>query len=126
MNGIGKAVSQLVATILAAVVPLLVDGSLSKLELLNLGLLLLSTLLVTVVPNLSAGVAKYAKEAVAIGLAVLTLLVTFVGAGTHLGASEWIQLALAALGAIGVIGFSAPKFPATKIVSGNFVSPPSE
>ncbi|MGW4484347.1 hypothetical protein ACWEOE_10965 [Amycolatopsis sp. NPDC004368] len=115
MNAIGKAIAQLAATVLAAVVPLLIDGSLSNLEVLNLILLAASSALVAVVPNLSAGTAKYAKGIVAVVLAVGTLLTTFLTAGTAIGTGEIIQLVLAALGAVGVIGLPAKQFPAVPV-----------
>jgi len=114
MFGTKKAWAQAVATVLAGLIPLLVDHQLSGVELTNTLLLLLSAVTVYVVPNLTDTVAKYAKGTVAVGTAVATLLISLFADGTYaLDTSEWIQLALAALGAVGVVGFKAPQYPAT-------------
>lgn len=112
MTGIGKAVAQAIATILAGLVPFLVDGHLTAVETVNLFLLAFSTAAVAVVPNLTAGTAKYAKGIVAVGIAVLTLLATFLAEGTGFGSGQIIQLILAGLGAVGVIALPAPQYPA--------------
>lgn len=112
MNGIGKAVAQAIATILAGLVPFLVDGHLSAVETVNLFLLAFSTVGVAVVPNLTAGTARYAKGIVAVGVAVLTLLATILAEGTGFGSGQVIQLILAGLGALGVVALPAPQHPA--------------
>lgn len=112
MTGIGKAVAQAIATILAGLVPFLVDGHLTTVETVNLFLLAFATLGVAVVPNLNAGTAKYAKGVVAVGIAVLTLLATFLAEGTGFGGGQVIQLILAGLGAVGVVALPAPQYPA--------------
>lgn len=114
MNAIGKAVAQAVATVLAGLVPFLVDGHLSSVEVVNLFLLAFGVIGVAVVPNLNAGAAKYAKGIVAVGVAVLTLLSSFLIDGTGIGASQWVQFGIAALGAVGVIALPAPQYPATR------------
>jgi hypothetical protein len=113
MTGIGKAVAQAIATVLAGLVPFLVDGHLTAVETVNLLLLAFATLGVAVVPNLTAGTAKYAKGIVAVGVAVLTLLATFLAEGTGFGS---VQLILAGLGAVGVIALPAPQYPAGPVV----------
>lgn len=115
MAGIGKAVAQAIATVLAGLIPFLVDGHLTTVETVNLLLLAFSTLGVAVVPNLTAGTAKYAKGIIAVGVAVLTLLATFLSSGTDLGSGQIIQLILAALGAVGVVGLPAPQYPANRV-----------
>ncbi|WP_410633389.1 hypothetical protein [Amycolatopsis sp. cmx-4-83] len=112
MPGFGKAVAQAIATVLAGLVPFLVDGHLSTVETVNLFLLAFATIGVAVVPNLNAGTAKYAKGVVAVGIAVLTLLATILASGTALGSGQIIQLILAGLGAVGVIALPAPQYPA--------------
>lgn len=110
MIGIGKAVAQAIATVLAGLVPFLVDGHLTAVETVNLFLLAFATVGVAVVPNLNAGTAKYAKGVVAVGVAVLTLLATFLAEGTDFGSGQVIQLVLAGLGAVGVIALPAPQY----------------
>jgi hypothetical protein len=123
MAGIGKAVAQAIATVLAGLIPFLVDGHLTTVEVVNLLLLAFSTLGVAVVPNLNAGTAKYAKGIIAVGVAVLTLLATFLASGTDLGSGQVIQLVLAALGAVGVVGLPAPQYPAGPVASARPVPP---
>lgn len=118
MTGIGKAVAQAIATILAGLVPFLVDGHLTAVETVNLFLLAFATIGVAVVPNLTAGAAKYAKGVVAVGIAVLTLLTTFLAEGTSFGSGQIIQLILVALGALGVIALPAPQHPANPAPAG--------
>jgi hypothetical protein len=111
MLGTKKAWAQAVATVLAGLIPFLVDDQLSGVELINTLLLLLSAVAVYIVPNLADTIAKYAKGTVAIGTAVGTLLVSLFADGSYaLDTSEWIQLGLAALGAVGVVGFKAPQY----------------
>ncbi|MGW4127940.1 hypothetical protein [Amycolatopsis japonica] len=113
MNGIGKAVAQVLATVLAALVPLLSAGSISPSELFSVVLIGVSAVGVGLVPNLNAGVAKYAKGAVAVATAILTLLVSFVADGSYaISGAEWAQIAIAALGALGVVGLKSPQYPA--------------
>lgn len=112
MNGFGKAVAQVLATVLAALVPLLSAGSLSPSEVFSVVLIGVSALGVGLVPNLNAGVAKYAKGAVAVATAVLTLVVSFVADGSYvISGVEWAQIVIAALGAVGVVGLRAPQYP---------------
>lgn len=113
MNGFGKAVAQVLATVLAALVPLLSAGSISPSEFFSVVLIGVSAVGVGLVPNLNAGVAKYAKGAVAVATAILTLLVSFVADGSYvISGAEWAQIAIAALGALGVVGLKAPQYPA--------------
>lgn len=112
----GKIWSQIIATVLAGAIPLLGDAHMTGVELVNFLLLALSAIGVGLVPNLTGGVAKYAKAAVAIGTAVGTLLVSLFADGSYaLTTTEWLQLGLAALGAVGVVGFSSPQFRAMPV-----------
>lgn len=114
MTGTAKAWAQVLATVLAGLIPFIADNHLNGVELVNTLLLAFSAIAVAIVPNLTDGVAKYAKGAVAVGTAVLTLLVSLFADGSYaLNSSEWLQLGIAALGALGVIGLSAPQHPAS-------------
>lgn len=113
MTGTAKAWAQAAATVLAGLIPFLVDNQLNGVELINTLLLLLSAVTVYVVPNLTASVGKYAKGIVAVGTAVATLLVSLFADGSYaLDTAEWIQLIIAGLGALGVVGLPAPQYPA--------------
>jgi len=112
MNGTAKAWAQALATVLAGLIPFLADSHLNGVELVNTFLLGFSAVAVGIVPNLTGGIAKYAKGIVAVGTAVLTLLVSLFADGSYaLNSSEWLQLGIAALGALGVVGLPAPQHP---------------
>jgi hypothetical protein len=106
----GKAIAQVVATVIAAIIPAVVDGF-TPVEIVNVVLIGLGAIGVGVVPNLTAGVAKYAKAIVSITTAVATLLVSYFADGSyHLTTSEWLQLLIAALGAVGVVAIAGPQW----------------
>lgn len=108
----GKVWAQTVATVLAGAIPFFANGNtLTGAALVNFLLMILSAVSVGIVPNLTGGVAKYAKGIIAVATAVGTLLVSLFADGSYaLNTTEWIQLALAALGAIGVVGFKSPQY----------------
>jgi hypothetical protein len=58
--------------------------------------------------NLPDGVWRHTKVIVAAALAGLSLLVAFVSDGGVITASEWMQVAVAALGAAGIPLFKGP------------------
>jgi hypothetical protein len=95
-----KAWLVVLATGLAALQSAVVGG-LDRVEVVQLGLVLLGAFTVAVVPNMSEGVAKYAKTIAAVAFAVLNVLVTAIIGG--LDTQELINLALAALAAVGVL-----------------------
>ncbi|MEU0469929.1 hypothetical protein ABZ215_38530 [Amycolatopsis sp. NPDC006131] len=109
-----KAWGMVLTTVLSAVLPFLVDGALSATEWITVALAGVGAVSVAIVPNLNAGVGKYAKGAVAIAAAVLTLLVTVIDGG--LDTSEIIQLVIAAFGAVGVVALPGPQHPANSAV----------
>lgn len=109
-NGKLKAWSQVIAGVLAGLLPFLVDHHLDGVEITNTVLIALAGYAVYVVPNMTATVAKYAKLVVSALTAVGTLLVSLFADGSYaLDSGEVIQLVLAGLGAVGVLGFSAPQ-----------------
>ena len=105
-----KALAQVAATVLTALLPLLVDSHLSTVEVINLCIVGASAIGVAVVPNLTAGVAKYAKLVLAVIGAVLVLLTSFISDGV-LSGDEIVQLVVAAFGALGVYALPAPQHP---------------
>jgi hypothetical protein len=102
-----------VATVAAALVGFLSDG-MTNVEWILLASIGLGAISTGVVPNLTAGMAKYAKPIVAGFLAALGLLVTLLSDGVT--TSEWIMVALAWLNAVGIIPLPAPQFPATPAI----------
>lgn len=101
MNNYLKPLGMVAATILSAVVAALTgDQALSPTEWLNVALVAVGAVGTAVVPELDKGIARYAKPLVAVGAAVLTLATNLIIGGVDL--SEWLQLAIAGLGALGI------------------------
>ena len=67
-----------------------------------------------VVPNLTDGIAKYAKGIVTFLLAAFGVLYTVLQGGVT--TAEWLMVAVAGLTAIGVPLLPAPQFPASPAV----------
>lgn len=102
-----KFIAQVVATVLAALVPALADGSLSAAEWVNVGIIGLGAVGVLGAGNLPSGVWAHTKVIVSVATAVLVALASFLTGGVNL--TEWIQIAMAALGAVGVVAVPGPK-----------------
>ena len=103
-----KFFAQVAATVLAAIVPLLngtahPNGS----DWVNVAIIGLGAVAVLGAGNLPAGVWKYTKTIVAAATAVAVLLQSAITDG--ISSAEWLQLALAALGALGVVVAPGPK-----------------
>ncbi len=105
MNRYAKAILAVVATVLVALVPYFSHSNhLTDAEWINVVILGLGAIVVYVAPNLPGAGAAYTKSIVAALIAGATLLVSAVGAGSfsNVTGSEWVQIALAALAAVGV------------------------
>lgn len=63
-----------------------------------------------VVPNLDAGLSKYAKAVVAAVIALFSILLVVIPGGVS--TAEWIQVGIAVAAAIGIPALPAPQFPA--------------
>jgi len=103
-----KFFAQVAATVLAAIVPLLngtahPNGS----DWVNVAIIGLGAVAVLGAGNLPAGVWKYTKTIVAAATAVAVLLQSAITDG--ISSAEWLQLALAALGALGVVAAPGPR-----------------
>lgn len=109
-----KAAAMVAATVASAIVAALTDQEITSIEWFNIAVAGIGAISVGIVPNLDAGVGKYAKAVVAVALAVVTLAADLVDGG--MSTSEWWQLAIAAFGAVGVYGFSGPTHPANRTV----------
>lgn len=113
-----KALASALFTVLSALVPLIAVGPLTPTQWVNVALLLLSTLLVGVVPNLTETVGKYAKGFISTATAVGTLLVSYFADGSYdISSAEWIQIVAVVLAAVGVVRLPGPQW------SGTVVSP---
>lgn len=86
----------------AAIVALTDDGVFNNVEKINVAIAVVSAVGVFYVPN--AVNAKVAKAVVAVLMAILTLAVQLIAGGFTL--SEWLQLAMAGLAALGVYGIA--------------------
>lgn len=116
MNETLKTWASALFTLLTVLVPVVVTGGLTPTGWVNFGLLALSTVLVYIVPNLSEGVAKYAKGFIATATAVGTLLVSYFADGSYaLSTAELIQLGSVVLAALGVVRLPAPQWSGTPI-----------
>ncbi len=94
-----KALAAVGATILSGVVAALTgDNHVSPVELVNVAILAVGACAVFAAPNVPG--ARYVKAVLAVLSAVLVLLVNIIADGVTV--SEWLQLGVAALGALGV------------------------
>lgn len=96
-----KAVVAIVAAVLVVLGAALTDDTVSQLELVQIAIALVTAVSVYLVPNLDAGTRRYAKGGVAFLGAGLAALVTVLSDGVTY--SEWVTVALAAIGAVGVV-----------------------
>lgn len=95
-----KAIAAVVATVLSAVVAALFgDEFVSSVEWVNIAIAGVGAAAVFAAPNVPG--AAYTKAIIAVLTAVLTLLASLLLVGP-LGVSEWLQLGVVALGALGV------------------------
>jgi peptidoglycan/LPS O-acetylase OafA/YrhL len=98
-----KALAAVAATILSGVVAALTgDNFISDVEWINVGILAVGACAVFAAPNVPGS--RYTKLVLAVLSAVLVLLVNLIVDGVTV--SEWLQLGVAALGALGV--FAVP------------------
>lgn len=125
MNLTLKAWASALFTVLSVLVPMIAVAPLTPTEWVNVGLLALSTVLVAVVPNLSEGVAKFAKTFIATATAVGTLLVSFFADHSYaISSSEWIQVAAVVLAAVGVNRLAGPLWSGTVVTAKQLHSTP--
>jgi len=94
-----KAGAAVVATVLSAIVAALTgDGVVGDVEWINIAIAGVGALAVFAAPNVPG--ARYTKAVLAVLSAVLMLLTNLIADGVTI--SEWMQLGVAALGALGV------------------------
>jgi hypothetical protein len=98
--------AQVVAVVVAAVIAALVDEHVDFTEWLNVGVLALGAVGVLGAGNLPDGVWRYTTLFVSAASAVLVLWQSLASGGMTTG--EWLQLAVAALGALGVYTARGP------------------
>jgi drug/metabolite transporter (DMT)-like permease len=107
-----KFIAQLVATVLAGLAMAFHgDETVSAEEWINVILLVLGSVAVLGAGNFTTGVWEYMKFFVSAATAGLVLLASYVTAGQELESisnSQWVQVGLAALGAVGVVVLRGP------------------
>ena len=118
----GKLWAAVIATVVQAVIGVTTDGNFSNLEMLVVLIAFVNAVLVGVVPNLTAGVAKYAKLACTIGAAALILAVELWADGV-LSTQDWLQIALAVLTAAGVVVPGSPQYAYRAVVGTKYTEP---
>lgn len=103
-----KSILAIAAAAIGILVAALADNTVTTAELVNVGIAVVTAVGVYLIPNLPAGPARYFKSGVALLGAALTALASFITDGVT--TAEWLQIALAALAAIGV--YVVPNGPA--------------
>lgn len=99
MTKYAKFGAQIVATILAAILAALTgDGVIDPVEWVNVAVLAVGAAGVFASPNVPGS--RYTKVALSVLAGVLTVLTSAIIGGIDV--TEWIQIAMAALGALGV------------------------
>lgn len=99
-----KAAAAVLATVMSVVVASLAgDAAVSSVEWVNVAIAGVGAAAVFAAPNVPGS--RYTKAIIAVLTAVLTLLADLLLVGS-LGTSEWLQLGVIALGALGV--YAAP------------------
>lgn len=104
MSNYSKAIAAVVATILSGVIAALTgDSTISVSEWINIAILAAGACAVFTAPNVPH--APLTKTVLAVITAILTLAVSLLADG-DLNVTDWLQLGIAALGALGV--FAVP------------------
>lgn len=94
-----KAIAAVVATVMSGVIAAMTgDATISPTEWISVAIMAAGALAVFTAPNVPGSTVT--KMALAVVTAVLTLAVDLIGGGLDL--TEWLQLGMAALGALGV------------------------
>lgn len=109
MKQYGKFIAQIAFAALTALVAALVDDRVDAAEWINVLIVTLGAVGVLGAGNLPAGVWSRTKLYVSGATAAATLLVSFVSDGGYITSSEWIQVALAAMAALGVAFAPGPR-----------------
>jgi hypothetical protein len=106
-----KFAAQIVVTALSVLVAALADDTVDAAEWINVLIAALGAVSVLGAGEVPETVWAHMKTYVAAATAGAVLLVSFVSDGGSITTSEWLQVALAAAGAIGVAAVKGPKLP---------------
>lgn len=104
MGKLTKFFAQIVATVGVALAPVIADNQITPTEGVSVGITFVGAVLVLGATNTPSGFWLYAKGWFSALMAALVAANQFVGDGWGLDGNEWIQVGIAALGAVGVIG----------------------
>lgn len=96
----GKSITYIILAAVTFLVTALSDNTVSGEELVNLAVVIVGAIGVYAIPNFPEGVAKYVKTGVTLATAGLMALLSFWSDG--ITTTEWLQIGVAALSAIGV------------------------
>lgn len=106
-----KALLYIALTAVTFLVTALADTALSVEEIWNLVIVVVGAITIYLVPNLPAGVGRYAKTTAAFITAFAVALLSFLTGGITV--TEWLQILLAAFAGIGV--YIVPNEPAKTV-----------
>ena len=95
-----KSITYVILAAITFLVTALTDNHLDGVELINLGIVLLGAVGVYLIPNFPETAAKYAKTGVTAATAALIAALSFFSDG--ISTTEWLQIGIATLAAIGV------------------------
>ncbi len=104
-----KAAAELLFTVIAAIVAASADDRIDSIEWANVIILALGTISVLGAGNMPAGVWKRTKLYVSAATAGAVTAHTFLAAGLTLSLTEWLQIGLAVLAALGVYAVKGPQ-----------------
>jgi lysylphosphatidylglycerol synthetase-like protein (DUF2156 family) len=104
-----KTLAQLIATILVAIIAASADDRIDSIEWVNVIILALGTVSVLGAGNMPEGIWKRTKLIVSAATAGAVAAHTFLSAGLSLGLTEWLQIGVAVLGALGVYAVKGPQ-----------------
>lgn len=100
-----KSIVLVIAAGIGILTAALSDGVVSPVEFVNIGISIVAAIGAYLIPNMPSGIGAYAKSFVAFGAAALAALATLVASATSFGAvtpSDWLNVLLAGLGAVGL------------------------
>ncbi len=104
-----KTIAHLLVTVMAAIIAASADDRIDSIEWVNTLILFLGTVSVLGAGNFPAGIWKRTKAIVAAATAAAVVAHTLLSAGLSLGLTEYLQMGVAALGALGVYAVKGPQ-----------------
>jgi hypothetical protein len=104
-----KTIAHLLVTVMAAIIAASADDRIDSIEWVNTLILFLGTVSVLGAGNMPEGIWKRTKAIVAAATAAAVVAHTLLSAGLSLGLTEYLQMGVAALGALGVYAVKGPQ-----------------